>query len=635
MQIMKFNIRTWIVAAVLMASLPSCKKYLDVVPDNVATVDYAFRNRNEAENYLFTCYATMQKSIFYAWSDPAFTTGGELLHPFPVENNADMGFRMLRSGNNVLSVELNFWSGGNAGVNLYQAIRRCNIFLDNVSKPVDLSASERARWTAEANFLKAYYHYWLVRMYGPIAVIRKNLPVNASIEEVRVKREHVDTVFNYIVQLLDEAAAGLPRIITSEASELGRVTRSTALSVKAEVLAWQASPLFNGNPDYINFRSKENTPLFSPTADPNKWALAAEACKLAIEEAHSVGRKLYPFVPPANLTGLSDSTMHLLAFQGAVTHLFNDEVIWGANAVNSDWQYICIPKMAAESQTNDVIWGSLSAPLAIAELFYTKNGVPLNEDKTWDYANRYVPRASDDAHRYYIRNGYQTAGLNMNREVRFYASLGFDGSNWFGNGTLDDDNQQYVQGKMKQVSGAAMIVKTNSTGYWPKKLVPYQSEFLARSLPVPFAVPRIRLAAMYLLYAEALNETGNRTEALTWVNKVRDRAKLKTVEESWANFSNNPGKFNSKEGLRQIIHQERRIELAFESQSGWDMRRWKEMKDYLSKPMQGWSVYEESVAGYYRPRTIITPVYNTREYLWPLSEADLTINPNLVQTPLW
>jgi hypothetical protein len=39
----------------------SCKKYLDVTPENVGTIDYAFRNRNEAENYLFTCSATLQQ----------------------------------------------------------------------------------------------------------------------------------------------------------------------------------------------------------------------------------------------------------------------------------------------------------------------------------------------------------------------------------------------------------------------------------------------------------------------------------------------------------------------------------------------------------------------------------------------
>ncbi|HTG55175.1 MAG TPA: hypothetical protein VL943_02815, partial [Niabella sp.] len=42
-----------------LSSLSSCKKYLDIVPDNVGTLDYAFRNKNEAENYLFTCYSTM------------------------------------------------------------------------------------------------------------------------------------------------------------------------------------------------------------------------------------------------------------------------------------------------------------------------------------------------------------------------------------------------------------------------------------------------------------------------------------------------------------------------------------------------------------------------------------------------
>ncbi|WP_423736266.1 RagB/SusD family nutrient uptake outer membrane protein [Chitinophaga caseinilytica] len=633
---MRKNIQTWIVAALLLVSFPSCKKYLDVMPDNVATIDYAFRNRNEAENYLFTCYATMQRNLFYTWNDPAFTMGGEIIHPILQEGGGgDFGFRALRSGKNVMSVEFDLFNGSNGGVKLYQAIRRCNIFLDNVDKPIDLTPTEKARWTAEAKFLKAYYNYWLVRQYGPVPLIRKNLPLNASVEDVRVKREHVDTVFNYIVQLLDEAVPGLPPVITSAASESGRITKAAALSLKAEALTWQASPLFNGNPDYTSFRTKEGQTLFPEKFDPGKWTRAAAACKEAVEAAHDAGIKLYNFVPPANLSNISDSTMKLLAFQGTVSHLFNDEVIWGANPVHADFQYYCVPKMTPESQANDIIFGSLCAPLAIAELFYTENGVPINEDKTWDYANRNTPRASDDAHKYYIHNGYQTAGLNLHREMRFYASLGFDGSNWFGNGTLDDENQQYIQGKMKQVSGAAMAIKTNATGYWIKKLVSYQSEFQRQSLPVAFAVPRIRLAAMYLLYAEALNEAGNQAEALVWINKVRERAGLKTVQESWSTYSSQPGKFNTKDGLRQIIHQERRIELAFESQVGWDMRRWKEMKDYFSSPIQGWSVYEESVAGYYRRRTIFMPVYSTKEYLWPISDNDLTVNPNLVQTPLW
>jgi hypothetical protein len=66
-------------------------------------------------------------------------------------------------------------------------------------------------------------------------------------------------------------------------------------------------------------------------------------------------------------------------------------------------------------------------------------------------------------------------------------------------------------------------------------------------------------------------------QRLIYIDKVRTRAGLKGVVESWTDYSKNPGKIGSKEGLRQIIHQERRLELCFEGQSGWDLRRWKEL----------------------------------------------------------
>jgi hypothetical protein len=107
------------------------------------------------------------------------------------------------------------------------------------------------------------------------------------------------------------------------------------------------------------------------------------------------------------------------------------------------------------------------------------------------------------------------------------------------------------------------------------------------------------------------------------------------VQASWSNYSKNPSKPSSKDGLRAIIHQERRIELCFEAQSGWDLRRWKELQDVLSKPIQGWNIYEGTAVNYYRPQTIIQPVFGIKDYLWPISTNDLIVNNNLTQNPYW
>src|SRR3546814_15685696 len=104
----------------------------------------------------------------------------------------------------------------------------------------------------------------------------------------------------------------------------------------------------------------------------------------------------------------------------------------------------------------------------------------------------------------------------------------------------------------------------------------------------------MRLPGLYLLYAEALNELNGPSETVyQYIDMVRARAGLKGVVESWKEYANNPDKPGSKEGLREIIHRERRIELSFEGQAGWDLRRWKELMDVLTDPVQGWDIYQE------------------------------------------
>ena len=113
------------------------------------------------------------------------------------------------------------------------------------------------------------------------------------------------------------------------------------------------------------------------------------------------------------------------------------------------------------------------------------------------------------------------------------------------------------------------------------------------------------------------------------------RAGLGGVVNSWATYSKNPSKPSTQAGLRAIIHQERRIELCFEGQSGWDLRRWKEMQSVLSTPQQGWNIYEPEPGNYYVPRTALIPVFGIKNYLWPIQDGDILIDNNLVQNPYW
>ncbi|WP_316793652.1 RagB/SusD family nutrient uptake outer membrane protein [Pedobacter frigoris] len=617
----------------------SCKKYLDVTPPNVGTLDYAFRNRNEAENYLFGCYNALQ-SMSNVVNDPGFVMSSEIVYPSDLEA-FNVNFNIIRGNSqNVSSPLLNYWQGTNGGINLFEAIRKCNIMLENIDKPIDLTANEKSRWIAEVKFLKAYYTYFLARMYGPIPLYKTNFPIDASSAEMQIRREPVDSVFNYAVQLMDESIQDLPQQILNPTDELGRITKLIALSVKAEILATAASPLFNGNPDYNGFRDKDGTALFNPTYESKKWENAATACKVAIDEANLLGKKLYSFIPNAAVANLKDSLTRLLTIQNAVTEKWdiNPELIWALNPTFG-YQNLSIPRMYADNAK--ILYqaaGSFAVPIATTELFYTANGVPIEEDKTWDYNGRFSIQNGDGLHKNYIRSGYSTIKANFNREPRYYASIGFDGGYWFGNGVLNQAAMLSVQAKgLGSLAGPLDKWTTNVTAIWPKKLVSYLSVFNGSAFSAePFRLPRMRLSGLYLLYAECLNEaSGPNSTVFEYVDKVRTRAGLKGVVESWTNFSNAPGNIASKEGVRKIIHRERRSELCFEAQAGWDLRRWKEMPEAMSKPMRGWSVQQTTAATFYQPVTQFIPAFTTRDYLWPLSDAVLLNNKKNVQNPLW
>jgi starch-binding outer membrane protein, SusD/RagB family len=636
---MKFIYKYFLVAVLLVSGL-SCKKYLDVVPDNVGTLEYAFRNRNEAENYLFSCYAYLQR-LSDVTSNGGFTTSSEIIYPNDLTSDAinKTGFNLITGTQNAASPGLNAWDGENNSYSLWRSIRICNTMLENIDQPIDLSATEKKRWIAEVKFLKAYYHYFLFRMYGPIPIIRTNAGINASTDEVRVKRESTDSVVNYIVRLLDESAPDLPPTIQNVVQELGRVTRPIALAVKAEVLMTAASPLFNGNPDYSSFRDKDGVNLFATTYDPQKWVRAADACRLAIQDCEAQGMKLYSFIPPAIIGQLTDSLKQVLTIQNSVTEKWelNPEVIWG-QSLEFGHQGMAATRLTSLSVVNGFSSpGTFAVPISTTELFYTDKGLPINEDNTWDYANRYSVKAGDSASRYYIKYGYETAKTNFKREPRYYANLAFDGGVYFGNGRLNQNDPYYVQARgNSSFAGPHDRQWLNITGYWPKKLVHYLTVYDQNFTREPFRLPMMRMAGLYLLYAEALNEVnGPSADVYTYINKVRTRAGLQDVQSTWSTWSVNPGKVNTKNGLRQIIHQERRIELCFEAQSGWDLRRWKELQSVLSTPMQGWSIYETAPVNYYRPRTLIIPVFGLRDYLWPIKNDALIVNPNLVQNPYW
>jgi hypothetical protein len=218
--------------------------------------------------------------------------------------------------------------------------------------------------------------------------------------------------------------------------------------------------------------------------------------------------------------------------------------------------------------------------------------------------------------------------------------LGFDGGVWYGQGIYDNTKPNdlfYVQTKKGQ-RNAAGSDRSTVTGYYIKKLIHFENVLGSGTTYSvnQYPWPMIRLSDLYLLYAEALNESaGPGEEVYKYINLVRERAGLPTVEEAWSTYSVNPEKYKSQDGLREIIQQERLIELIFEGQRFWDLRRWKEAASILNSPVQGWDRSQESAIAYYRKVTLFDQTFGSKDYFWPIKDANITVNRNLVQNLGW
>ena len=622
----------------------SCN-YLDVVPDNAPTIDNAFTMRSEAIKYLATCYSYLPNDG-EPTINPAFMAGDELWLDYPTRSINGTNWNIARGNQSVTDPYVNYWDGhiiNNVRErSMFNAIRDCNIFLENIQnleKVRDMTQDERTTWEGEVLFLKAYYHFMLMRHYGPIPIMDVNVPVTAPIEETQVKRQPIDQVADYIVKVLDEAASKLPSAVQSPVTDLGHITKPIALGIKAKVLLYAASPLFNGNTDYATFKNVDGTLFFNQSFQAEKWRKAAQAAKEAIAACEELGMNLYEF--PTPVRPLSNTTMIQMSIRNAVTEKWNREIIWG-NSNSRTWQlqYSSMAHIDPNNAGNNSVNGTLAPTIKIIEQFYTKNGVPMDEDKTLDFSNKNQLRAGTHDERFNNIENYRTARLHFDRENRFYANVGFDGGVWYmeNSPSQTDENTWTTQLRLGLFgSGVSVPITT----YYPKKLVNWKFAFKDgnSSHIEEYPWPMLRLADLYLMYAEALNESeGPTADVFLYLDKIRKRAGLEGVKESWAKYAFNSAKPTTKEGLRAIIQRERNIEMSFEGSRFWDLRRWKLAAQELNKNITGWDrnqdkdhpelFYQEQT--FYQQR-FVAP----RDYFWPIKESDLLVNPNLVQNPGW
>lgn len=605
---------------ILTLLLGSCS-YLDIVPDERPTEKDAFKDRYAAERFLYSCYSFIPTLRDGTGSLDLFTAD-EVVTAFEHETFAGFPKGNYTASNPIIS----YWN------TLFGGIRQCYILLQNVDNTPDLAVEDKLGYKAEAKFLIAYYHFLLIRSYGPSIIIKELPDINTSPANFPARSSYDDCV-GFVGNLLDEAAAELPLKYVSDAN-YGRATKIAAKAIKARMLLYAASPLFNGGGQngtsfYNGFVNKDGTQLISTTYDKNKWKKAADACLEAINLAEANGFRLYTYNAAQNQPQPADP------IENQIRYTFIDrqskEIIWADT--RQEGYYSFQNKSTPQASGIGNAWNGVAPTLFMLEQFYTVNGLPIDKDPSFDYANRYsistIPGTTKT-----------TLKENLNREPRFNAWIAYHngpyeivrGSNRVITTKFRLKDDQGIQGL------SATKPRTNNyspTGYLNKKGVVPQYEQASSGL-IQYAWPVIRLAELYLNYAEALIENGDPGDFATareYINRVRIRAGIPTIENAWALV---PGaNINDQETLRSIVRQERTIELYLENHRFWDVRRWMVADKFLGNKIYGMNIYGETDANFFKKTEVVVQrqFRTPANYLMPLPLQDLNNNEKLVQNP--
>jgi len=645
-----------IVFATLLFTVVSCKKYLDVVPDNTLRLEDIFDTKTDAWNALAKAYNYIPRDdnthLTY------WTLGDEWLGR--LDYNNDQGslraMRIMRGLQSQTSPQLGLWSGTEGGKPLYQGIRQTDVFLANIDKVRDMQEGEIKEWKAQVKMLKAYYLFLLVQHYGPIIIPEKMATPESGPEELFLPRTKVEDCFQYILNLINEALPDLTE--RADANNAGQIDQIVAKAIKARILFFRASPFFNGNREYFgDFFDHDGQPFFPIEYQQEKWKDAIDAINDAITIAEANGHRLYKFTREpysydrsafekneANMKTLYDLRM-------VICDPWNEEIVWGYSNIDyynqgeiAHASNIRLPD-GYEGVRNEpsFSWQWLCASYQMAERYYTKNGLPIEEDQSFDRSTMHevITTPGANAPEYaplegIFQPGAQTIRLYMNREPRFYANLGITGGYWRAH--IARINTMMFAGSGGGFNSSQHVTDYFATGIGVQKFVHPESQSGAWQRTIKYPYPLIRMADLYLMKAEALNEySGPSTAVYEEINKVRRRAGIPDVQTVWADpsLTRSPGKHLTKEGLRDIILQERSIEFAFEGQHFWDMIRHKRAASVFSAPIRGWTHTGTNASSFFVLEDKQSRRFTITDCLWPIDLNEMNTNGKLIQNPGW
>lgn len=594
----------------LMLSIGSCKKYLSQVPDDVITVDKIFASKTNTESFLANVYHSLPDELRQRYtgqddSGPWTASSDEAKYTWDFNYSNNMNTSTWKKTDDAVAT---YWN------NYYKAIRNASFFIQNIdgANPMELTADNKKVYKAEARGLRALYYFFLLRTYGPVPLIGdKVLDINAPVSDLRLPRATFDQGIDYVVSELDAVYTDVPP--TTSAREQGRITQGICKAYKAEALLLKASPLFNGNTDFASLKNTDGTNLISQSFDVNKWAAAAKAAKDFLDQ----------FVPGTyNLYTVADPDPFIAAYESCrdvMTTDWNKEWIFARSNSTNFTQYDRTPKHVGAPITDDSSQGagSLGATQTMVDAYDMANGLAINDPKSG-----YVASGFSDFQAPFDIKLRSTFNAWVNREPRFYVGVTYNNSLWLNqlNGSEIITNFFYNGNSGRSQSTSDV----SPTGYCVRKNVSLDGGDRGALL--------LRLANIYLDYAEALNESapGN-ADIVKYVNLIRARA---GVPQYGTGTGSLPIPANQV-AMRLAIQKERRIELAFENVRYFDTRRWKIAENTDKGDFFGMDM-SKSDNTFYNKTLLETRVFRKeRDYLFPIPYNEVLKNNNMVQNPGW
>jgi len=573
---------------VLAAAIPACKKsgFLDQTVTTSLDETSTFKDSSNAMMFLNNIYS----NIGFATDPRRFNSGAGSLWNAGLESACDEaegpnassanGFIQFATGSvNPTIVPPDAWSAP------YSNIRAVNQFLKHIPI-IPFNSALKTQVAAEARFLRAWYYAMMLQHYGGVPLIGDT--IYATADHIAAKRNSYRQCVNYILSECDSAAAILPA--TWSGAQYGRASKGACLALKARVLLFAASPLFNNGGQAHGLGGGLDSIVAYPDSDPGRWQLAADAARAVI----ALGA-FHLFVDSTSKPGEPG-----YGFQELFTQRYNSEYI--------------LAHMMGDNKYLESLWdvpsrGGSGGPFPYQEIvdaFPMNNGLAITDPASgYDPANPYQNR--DPRLGYTIIHDSTlraTFGTNQPSPVLLYMNTSV--------------------APPVAASGDA-VYKGTPTGLYIFKML--DPNVINNSVGNTIRVlPLIRYAEVALNFAEATNEaSGPTSEVYQSIEAIRQRAGLRPYQLPVG---------LDQAGMRAVIQQERRLELAFEGFRFFDTRRWMiaEQTDNLS--MHGMEV-DRGPGVAYKPFIVRKHNFTKAMYLWPLPLSEIAKSPELLQNPLY